>query len=178
MRACSDLPSAFLESGRSGFGTVRGHRNKRDMAFCRRPRLVSHLKSDGTGLLSGMDGLGSQTDTILPETYSRIPATQHSPGKAWTYSRNWASIGQGVPTTCVRLASLRATSSSRDACALPSRRDLCIDLAGGFLPPARIEQKCPGDILCLDKRGLTLWRRSRDTTSWRRSHPLCLAQTV
>ena len=131
------------------------------MAFCGRPRLVSHLKSDGTGLLSGMDGLGSQTDTTLPETYSRIPATQHSPGKAWTYSRNWASIGQGVPTTCVRLpttcvrlASLRATSScSRDACALPSRRDLCIDLAGGFLPPARIEQKCPGDILCLDKLG-------------------------
>ena len=72
---------------------------------------------------------------------------------ARTYSRNSASIGQGVPTTCVRLASLRATSSSRDACALPSGRDLCVDLAGGFLPPARIEQKCPSDILCLDKLG-------------------------
>ena len=167
MRACSDPPRAFLESGRSGCRTIRAHqgcqkqeRTFLDVAFCKRPRLVSQLKSDGTGLLSGMDGLGSQTDTIVPETYSRIPATQHSPGKAFaseflarTYSRNWASIGQEVPATCVRLASLRATSSSRDACALPSRRDLCIDLAGGFLPPARIEQKCPGDILCLDKLG-------------------------
>ena len=30
-----------------------------------------------------MDELGSQTDTILAETYSGIPATQHSPGKAF-----------------------------------------------------------------------------------------------